>query len=208
MTEERFCFETDQEGRFRFRTDPAEMQRRWRITREAMRRESYDCLLLWGGSRVFGGAQKYLTDLQYTVYPHVTLFSQEEISVVGHGAYGGKAYGDFACCPGITGNISVPYLPSICYTNDFPAEELKKMIKKQGIRRAGIVAMNDFPAGIYRYLREELPELELADASSMMDSIQAVKSPYELSLCKKGGAPTRRPDGGGADDPTRRYDRT
>ena len=185
MTEERFDLEADREGRFRFRTDPAELQRRWRITREAMRREGYDCLLLWAGSRVFGGAQKYLTDLQYTVYPHVTLFSQEGIAVVGHGAYGGKAYGDFACCPEITKNISVPYLPSICYTDDFPAEEIGRIIQKQGIRRVGIVAMNHFPAGIYAYLREALPKLEIADASGMMDRIQAVKSPYELSLCKK-----------------------
>ena len=44
----RFSMEADRPGRFRFRTDEKEMERRWKATREAMKRQEIDCLVLWG----------------------------------------------------------------------------------------------------------------------------------------------------------------
>ena len=53
----RFSMEADRPGRFRFRTDEKEMERRWKATREAMKRQEIDCLVLWGDNQIFGGVQ-------------------------------------------------------------------------------------------------------------------------------------------------------
>ncbi|WP_181995733.1 M24 family metallopeptidase [Clostridium sp. AM58-1XD] len=185
MANTRFSLEGDQLGRFHFRTDAAEMERRWKVTREAMRRQEIDCLVLWGDNQIFGGVQKYLTDLQVPVYPHGFLFSQEGISIVGHGDWGGAACGDYLCCRDVLDNISVPFLPSICYTDSYPAEEFCKIIRRHGWKRAGFVGMNILPAGVYKYMTETLADVVFTDATDMMDEIKAVKSPYELSLCEK-----------------------
>ena len=181
----RFSMEADRPGRFRFRTDEKEMERRWKATREAMKRQEIDCLVLWGDNQIFGGVQKYLTDLQVPVYPHGFLFSQEGISIVGHGDWGGAACGDYLCCRDVIDNISVPFLPSIHYTDRYPAEEFCKIIRRHGWKRVGFVAMNILPAGVYKYMTESLTGVSFVDATDMMDQIKAVKSPYELEQCEK-----------------------
>ncbi len=181
----RFSFESKSDNRFRFQTSREEMERRWVLTLDAMDKEGIDCLVMWGSDRVFGGVQKYLSDLQVGVYPHGILFSKNGISVIGHGEWGGVAYGPYIGSHNIINNISVPFLPSIFYTNDYPAEEMCKIIKKNNWKRIGFIAMNIIPAGLYKYIKEQLINVELVDASDIMDEIKAIKSPYELSLCQK-----------------------
>ncbi|WP_145996050.1 M24 family metallopeptidase [Lachnoclostridium edouardi] len=181
----RFSMEGDNPDRFRFRTDEKEMERRWKVTREAMKKNEIDCLVLWGDNQIFGGVQKYLTDLQVPVYPHGFLFSQEGISIVGHGDWGGKACGDYQCCRQTLDNISVPFLPSICFTDTYPAEEFCKIIRRHKWKKVGFVAMNILPAGVYKYMTESLKDVTFTDATNMMDEIKAVKSPYELEQCAR-----------------------
>jgi Xaa-Pro aminopeptidase len=185
MSIPRFSFEADSDRRFRFMTDPAEMDRRWDVTRKAMAREEVDCIVMWGCDRMFSGALKYLTDLQVAVYPHAAMFSQEGMTILGHGEFGGRAYGDYISSRNIINNISVPFLPSMPYTNDYCAEELRKIIAKAGYKRVGFISMNIIPASLFVYLKEHLPGVEFVDSSRMMDGIRAVKSEYELELCAK-----------------------
>lgn len=171
--------------RFLYKTDITEMERRWKVTKETMKKEEIDCLVLYSFDRVFGGVMKYLTDLQVPLYSQMALFSQEGLHVIGHGGWGGKAYQDYVDFLNLVDNISVPSLASTLYGDNFMPEEAAKIIKGRGFKKIGLVGMSYIPAAVYKYLLENLKDAEFVNASQMMDEIKAVKSEYELDLFSK-----------------------
>jgi len=158
------------------------MQRRWKLTLDAMAKEGVDCLVLsenglWEGGNP--GAAIYLTDIHPGNYSQYFLFSRDGISVFSCGYWGGSL---IVATENILENIQVPALPSTTYAWTWHPEEMKKVILKYGYRKIGWCGMHNVTAGIYKYLTENLQGVEFCDFTDQVDLIKAVKSPYELKL--------------------------
>lgn len=183
-----FNFETS-DTRFKYSTNIGELERRWKVTREAMEKENIDCLVLANFNRLFGGINRYLTDIAVPLYPLTSLFHRDPdkgISVFMHGEKNSGRVPPYQANKGLKDNISAPYLPSICYSDNYLAVEAVNVIKRYGYKKLGLYGMNTIPAAFYLYLRNNLPEdVEFVDVSRMMDRIKAVKSEYELKMWQK-----------------------
>jgi len=164
------------------KTDLGEMQRRWKLTLEAMGKEGVDCLVLsengnWEGGNP--GAAIYLTDIPAGNYTQYFLFSRDGISVLSCGAKGGQMAG---VPVNVIENIALPAIPSTTYNATWYPEELKKIIQKYGYKKIGWCGMHNVTAGTYKYLTENMPDAEFCDFTDQVDLIKAVKSPYEVEL--------------------------
>ena len=160
------------------------MQRRWKITLEAMSKEGIDCLVLsengcWEGGNP--GAAIYLTDIHPGNYTQYFLFSKDGITVLSCGAKGDRMLHAEGML-NVVENIAIPAIPSTTYAWTWYPEELAKIIKKNGYRKIGFVGMHNVTAGTYKYLTENLSECEFCDFTDQLDHIKAVKSEYELRL--------------------------
>lgn len=164
------------------KTDPAEMQRRWNATLSAMEKEDIDCLILGAYDRVCPGATKYLTDMLVVNYPHYFLFSKDGIAVWGQGDRGKKMYGAYHEFDNVFYNVAIPSLPSITYSADWYPEDMTATIKRMGYKKVAWCGMYNIPAAIYKYLTENLAEIEFCNFTDQMDHIRAVKSDYEIGL--------------------------
>lgn len=183
----KFNYETS-ETRFKYPTDIAELERRWKVTREAMAKDDIDCLVMANFNRLFGGMSRYLTDIASPLYPLTSLFHRDPdkgISVFMHGERNSGRVPSYQANKGLKDNICTPYLPSICYSDNYLAVEAVKVIKRYGYQRLGFYAMNTIPAAFYLYLRENLPGVEFVDMSRTLDLIKAVKSEYETGMWQK-----------------------
>lgn len=173
-----------EEKRFWYQTDTTELERRWKVTLEAMDKKGIDVLLLHTFAKFIGGAAKYLTDIQANEYPVSFLFGKEGISIFGCGPAGGPAQSPDVAYRNVAHNVGVPIVPTSHNLNYLIPEEMGKIIKKYNHRKIGISSWFNIPALYYKYLKENIPGIEFVDFEEDMDYIQAVKSEYELGLYK------------------------
>lgn len=182
-------------------SDEKEMRQRWDKLIAAMEQESIDCLLMYSTDRLFSGYLRYVTDCPTIMYPLSGLFSKKGISLVGHGVKeiplypvpverlkkgqyqfhaGGVRQHDF-----IVDQIGVPACPTTTYSVDMWSEAIAEIIRRDKFKRIGIVGMSTIPASIYMYLVKNMPNLEIVDATAMVDEIKSCKSAYEMEQAEK-----------------------
>lgn len=86
---------------------------------------------------------------------------------------------------GITRRLTTPSYPSVGYTGAYDAQLAAGELRLLGARRVGFVA----PAAMYytfgQHLRESLHDLEIVDATDIIDEIKAIKSPEEIALIRQ-----------------------
>jgi len=149
-----------------------------------MAKEQVDCIVLYNVDRRLGGAIKYFTDIPIGCYPASVLFPIEGgMTYIGHGAHGRNAIFPYAA-RGVDNNIAVPGMPVMRYTDYDIAIEEVKIIREKGYKKVGLFRMNMISAALYKYLVENLPDVEFLDVSDMIDEIKAIKSVEELELLK------------------------
>ena len=173
------------EERFLFQTDTSEMERRWKVTLEAMKKEGIDCLFFGGYDRWCSGVSKYLTDLIIWNYPHYFLLAENGISAFGHSGWGDPGIQPYAAYRNFIENVGIPALPTTCYGTEWYPQEVAKIIKKYGYKKVGFPSFSIVPAPYYNYLTKNLPDVEFVDFTNQMDHIKAVKSPYEIGVWEK-----------------------
>ena len=182
-------------------SDANEMRQRWDALIADMDQEKIDCLFMYSTDRVYSAYLRYVTDCPTIMYPLAGLFSKKGISIIGHGIKGLPLYpppvtdqegGQFQNLAGglqqnsfIKDLIGLPACPTTTYANDMWPETIAELIRKYEYKRIGIVGINIIPFGFVNYLMKHMPELELVDATSLVDNRKEVKSPYEIELAKK-----------------------
>lgn len=75
--------------------------------------------------------------------------------------------------------IGVPACPTTSYVPDLWAEEIGQLIRKYEYKRIGLVGPSIIPMSFTEYFRKYMPELELVDATALVDNRRQCKSPYE-----------------------------
>lgn len=168
--------------RLRYPTDPNEMQRRWDVTLAAMDECGIDCLIFSGHDRVCSGPSKYLTDMIVCNYPHFFLFSKEGIACWGQGDRGQKLYGAYHEFSNVYHSEMLPFMPAVTFGTSWIPEEILTQIEHFGFKKIGLLGMYNIPAGLYKYLVENLSNVEFVDFTDKFDHIKAVKSEYELKI--------------------------
>ena len=167
------------------KTDPKEMQRRWKVMLEAMEKEGIECLVLSENGFNEGGnpgATVYVTDIPPGNYTQYFLFAKEGISAFSCGPRGGKMALAAEKRDNILNNIQLPSIPSTTYSWTWFPEEMVKVIKHHGYKKVAFVGYHNVTMGTYKYLTENLPGVEFCDFTDQLDHIKAVKSEYELGL--------------------------
>lgn len=182
-------------------SDEKIMLERWDALIASMEQQNIDCLLMYSTDRLFSGHLRYVTDCPTILYPLSGIFSKKGISLVGHGVKeiplypvppeklkmgqyqfhaGGVRQHDF-----VTDQIGVPACPTTTYAADMWPETIAELIRRDGFKRIGIVGMSTMPASIYLYLKKNMPELELIDATALVDEHKCRKSAYEMEQAEK-----------------------
>jgi len=182
-------------------SDGKEMRRRWDALIADMEQENLDCLFMYSTDRFYSAYLRYVTDCPTIMYPLAGLFSKKGISIVGHGIKGLPLYpppvtdstkGQFQNLAGgliqhdfVKDLIGLPACPTTNYVKDMWPEALAELIKKYEYKRIGLVGLNIIPVNFVNYLSANMPELELVDATALVDRHKEVKSPYEIELAEK-----------------------
>lgn len=164
-----------------------ELERRWRTVREAMAREGLDCLILQSRNRYLGGYVRYFIDIpaQHS-YPVSVLFPlDDEMTLISHGGPPLPVSPPEWAIHGVNERITLPYLPTLNFTSTIEAKAIVNTVKTRKVKRLGVVSKATISASVYEHLRENLPEVDMWDATDMVDEIKAVKSEEEIRLVKK-----------------------
>lgn len=159
----------------------AELERRWRVVRTAMVEEKLDCLVMHSTGRFLGGAVRYFTDIQAVAYGSFVVFPLVgNQTLISHGYPSPASPPEWAVFD--TDRISLPYIPSINFTNEMPASAAVDAIKKAKAKSIGIVGTSMMATSFYEYLKAKLNGVVFKDATDMINTIRAVKSPEEIKL--------------------------
>ncbi|MCD8198307.1 MAG: M24 family metallopeptidase [Lachnospiraceae bacterium] len=169
-------------GYAKYAVKKSEMDRRHEVTCKKMKEAGIDCLVMYSFDRTFGGALRYLTGQQVTLYPLGATFSADgDIGLYGWGALGSKITVADDNFPGKY-NCAFPYFPNMYYSDEYIASEMCRVIKENHYHCVGFCHMNNLPAVVYEYLKTNLPDVNFVNASDLIDRIQAIKSDYEMEL--------------------------
>lgn len=164
-----------------------ELERRWRLVRQAMSTEGIDVLVMQNDNQFLGGYIRYFMDIPaLNAYPVTLLFPlKEEMTVINHGGSPvPPAPPDYAS-RGLKNKIGLPYLPTLNFTNSYAAEAALKNLNDLQVKRVGFVGLDLISATFYTYLKDNLVGVEFVDATNLVDEIKAIKSEDELYFIRR-----------------------
>lgn len=166
-------------------TPTRELERRWKIVRQAIELQQVDCLVMQNELGAMGGYVRYFADCQANPYRTTVLFpAREEMLLINHGSPGVNMNPPFWTPRGIQTSISSPYVQTFNFTENYAAEAAVKFIKDLRYKKIGWVNLTNLSAAFYRYLLENLPGVEFVDATDFVDDIKAVKGPDEIDAIR------------------------
>jgi len=167
----------------------AELERRWRLARAALRERRLDAIVLQSSEDWMGGYTRWFTDTPATnAYPRSVIFPVDglmttcEVGVFdGVWTYNGE-HPEFR---GIGKRVSTPsFNGAVDYTARYDAELMAKEIRRHGWRHVGLVGANGMYHGFAQGLKDLLPDVEWSDATDPIDHLKAIKSPEEIALIR------------------------
>ena len=167
----------------------AELERRWKLVREAMAREKIDVLLMQNNNDHMGGYVRWFTDMPATNgYPNTVVFPRDdEMTVVCQGPFGGSettAQGDVTW-RGVKQILTTPSYASAHYTKDYDPELACKGLAPYAEKTIGFVGTYQMSYATVSYVKRKFSKARHVDATDMVDMIKVFKSPEEMELVKR-----------------------
>jgi Xaa-Pro aminopeptidase len=165
----------------------AELERRWKATREMMRANKIDYLVIQNSEEYLGGTIRWFTDFsaRYQFRMTVIFPVDDEMTTI---TYGGDPPAEQWPPPwavrGIKNRLGAPYLSTIHYTDTYDAELAVSVLKEKKKATIGLVERAFIPITFYEYLPKHLPDAKFVDATEHVDQLKAIKSPEEIELIK------------------------
>jgi len=174
------------QSRTGYATPTRELERRWKLVRQAMELQQIDCLVMQNELGAMGGYVRYFADVQANPYRTTVLFpAREDMLLINHGAPGVNQHPPFWTPRGIKTSISLPYVQTFNFTENDAAVAAVKFIKENRFKKIAWVALTNLSAAFYRYLLDNLSGIEYVDATDLVDEIKAVKGPDEIEAIRK-----------------------
>jgi Xaa-Pro aminopeptidase len=172
----------------------AEMERRWRLAREAMASLGVDALVVQGAANLAGtgGYFRWLNGMvPLTSYPQTAIIpAQGALTLVAHGGFGAKIEldGNDPVMPGVGTRLGTPSFPAIAYTGTYDADLAAGAIREAGYKTVGLVGTNSSYYGLIARLKEQLAGVRVVDATAAIDPLRAIKSAEEIDLLRRAAA--------------------
>jgi Xaa-Pro aminopeptidase len=169
----------------------SELERRWKASREAMKEQGIDFLVMQNDNEWLGGYVKWFTDIPArNSYPNTVIFPvDDEMTTI---TCGGRPPGDLGppawTMRGVKNRLTAPYFRSLAYSCSYDAELAVQTLKVKKKAKIGLVGKGMMSILFYEHLRKGLPEATFVDAGDAIDHIKAIKSDEEIALIKKTAA--------------------
>jgi len=165
----------------------AELERRWKASREVMRENKVDFLLMRQDEEFLGGYVKWFTDLPARhSYPYSVIFPVDgEMTLISVGAPPPAEPSPPAWAVRGAKRLSAAYFASVHYTSTYDAELAVGVLKEKKRATIGLVGRSFIPITFYEYLRKHLVGYKFVDMTDQIDQIKVIKSPEEMELIEK-----------------------
>ena len=168
----------------------AELERRWKASREVMRENKVDFLLMRQDEEFLGGYVKWFTDLPARhSYPYSVIFPVDgEMTLISVGAPPPAEPSPPAWAVRGAKRLNAAYFASVHYTSTYDAELAVGVLKEKKRATIGLVGRSFIPITFYEYLKKHLVGYKFVDMTDQIDQIKVIKSPEEIELIKKTAA--------------------
>ncbi len=167
----------------------AELERRWKLVREAMAREKIDVLLMQNNNDHMGGYVRWFTDIPATNgYPNTVVFPRDdEMTVVCQGPFGGNETPSAAdgIWRGVKQVLTTPSYASAHYTATYDPELACKGLEPFAEATIGFVGDYQMSYALSASVRRKFSKARHVDATEMVDRIKVFKSPEEKALIQR-----------------------
>lgn len=152
-----------------------------------MKDQEIDLLIMQNDNQYLGGYVRYFTDIpSEQAYPVTVIFStDEEMTVITSGGDPTPPLPPEWAVRGVKQRIAAPYFRSLNYTHDLDANIAVKVIKDSKAKKLGIVGFGTVSAAFYQHLKDNLNEVEIVNATDLVDEIKAIKSETEIRFIRK-----------------------
>ena len=165
-----------------------ELERRWRLVRDQMRKGSIDAIVaLNTDSLNSSGTVRWLRD-EGPGYRSVIVFHADgPMTLVEHGPHGQfrTSSGDEPFYRGVGEIYNVGQFPAIGYTQDYEARVVMDVLAKRCCRRIGVINMRAMPHVFAQMLTDYAAgKAEFMDVTEFIDRCKAIKSEEELDMCR------------------------
>ena len=164
-----------------------ELERRWKIVREIMQRESIDILVFQSFADYFAGYTKWFTDIPAVHEYAVTVIfpKDDEMTMISHGSSDSNKAGPPPWMSrGIKKRLSSPYMPSLNYTTHYATEKVVEELMQYTNLRIGLLNEGSMNAGLVQGIHKNLVNATFVDITDDIDRIKAIKSPEEIKRIK------------------------
>ncbi|WP_161141834.1 M24 family metallopeptidase [Propylenella binzhouense] len=167
-----------------------ELERRWRLVREAMARDGIDVLVAQTNNDHMGGTVKYLTDNPASNgYPVTVVFPREDdMTVVRQGPFDGVTdlpHEGNGIWRGVRRILTMPYFVTAGYTASYDADLAAQALQPFARGRIGLVGPAQMSHALAKHLEASLPGATFVDATDMLDRVKAIRSEEELQLIRR-----------------------
>src|SRR5258708_39103613 len=168
-----------------------ERKRRGAEVPKAMAERKIDALVMQNNTDWLGGYVGWFTDTPLSNgYPRSVIFPASDLmTVVDMGARGArrKIDGGDEANRGVGEMIFTPAFTSVAYTDEYQAELVAEELKRRGYRTIGWVANGAMPHKFVARIERELDgKARFADATELVDRLNAIKSQEEKALTRRG----------------------
>ena len=165
----------------------AELERRWKAVRAAMKREGIDVLLMQNNNDHMGGYVKYFTDMPATNgYPNTVVFpADDEMTVVCQGPFNGDGRPPADIWRGVKRLLTTPSYESAHFTQYYDPELAAKALAPYAKATIGFVGIYQMSFAMGDFIMKKFPNAKYVDASELVDRIKVIKSAEELELVKR-----------------------
>lgn len=168
----------------------SELERRWRLTREAMRRHGVDALVVQGSNEFYAGYVRWLTDIPGTNgnFTTVVFHREDDMVIVAGGPKDGVTHAPSGRrweYRGVKKVITAPYMTPLSFTAGYDAQAAAAELKNLLPSRIAVAAPNAMSATFLDTLRRQLRVEGFVDLTDDLDAIKAIKSDEEVALIRR-----------------------
>ena len=177
-----------QEQRINTPISTVELERRWQATRDAMRADGIDVLIMQANNDFMGGYPKWFTDIPSTQgYADILTFPVDDgMTLVSQGPFGKERQvpADDPVFRGVSKVLTAAFYSTASFSHAYDAELAAKALTPYAKGRIGLVGLSTLSHYLVDHLRQEFPQAEFVDASDLVDRIKAIKSPEEIEVIR------------------------
>ena len=169
-----------------FPVSRAELERRWALTREHMRRLGLDALVAQSVRDFHGGYVRWFTDVPAGNPRTVIFYAADLMTVIDHGPAGRRRTlsGDDPTHPGVGELVTTAAFASAHYTQAADAAAVVEVLRRRGCRKVGLVGAAATPHGFVAHLTDALAGVEITDETDAIDRLKAIKSAEEIAAIR------------------------